>query len=327
MKPRYSQRIAFSGTGEGEGNVFVCELDGSDARVMFTSDHPVRHIAWAGDHIYVEVLQRVDEPGEQFSETYIFHFITNIETGEVRELELPSDLYFARFVSNGERMFWSDFADKSISVDLFGKDEVLCAPMHSDTLSPDESRWCQHITVQEQRWLVIQFDDWRDDYPLVLQGETPDKIASAWSPDSIELLLVHEDEAMRHHCVIFNSEKRESRDFPVPLHRMYAVAWSPDGRQIAVVGYFPWDEDDPEAETGPQTLIVIPVAGGSYKRLSTTNVLESRLLWTNDSRHIVFEQMVCEAAEDYRLHVYNLESGVATVINTPFNVADFALEK
>jgi len=291
---------------------------------MFTSDHPVRHIAWAGEHIYVEVLQSVAEPGEQFCETFIFHFITNIETGEVRELELSSDLYFARFVSNGERMFWSDLADKSVSVDLFGKDEVICAPMQFDTLAPDESRWCQHIREQDR--LVIQYDDWRDDYPLVFQGETPDKIASAWSPDSIEFLLVHEDEEIRHHCVIFNSEARESRDFPVPLHRMYAGAWSPDGRQIALVGYFPWDEDDPEAEVGPQSLIVIQVDGGDYKRLSTTNVLESRLLWTNDSRHIVVDQEIAGASEEYRLHVYDVETGAATVIRAPFEAADFALE-
>ena len=153
------------------------------------------------------------------------------------------------------------------------------------------------------------------------------------------LLYRHWDEwrdAIRHHVFVTDVESRKTIDLtpgdfdsPPTQQEDAAIAFSPDGREIAFVSNR--EGNDKEAWTTNNDVFVVPVTGGEPKKLTANPAADVQPVFSNDGKTIFVRAQRRPGFESDRWYVdaYDRSTGAKrTVFETPdVAVADFALSR
>jgi dipeptidyl aminopeptidase/acylaminoacyl peptidase len=141
-------------------------------------------------------------------------------------------------------------------------------------------------------------------------------------------------EDIRHHIFVSDVASGTTRDVtpgdydsPPYFYEDAAVSFSPDGSQLAFVSNR--EGNDLESWTTNQDVWIVPVAGGTARRLAPNKAADVQPVWTPDGRQIVTRSQRRPNFESDRwyLDVYDAAGGQPrTVFTTPdLSVEDFAL--
>jgi dipeptidyl aminopeptidase/acylaminoacyl peptidase len=141
-------------------------------------------------------------------------------------------------------------------------------------------------------------------------------------------------EEIRHHIFVTNVETGATIDVtpgdfdsPPYFYEDHAVAFSPDGTQLAFVSNR--EGNDAEAWTTNQDVWIASLAGGLVRRLTTSKAADVQPVWSPDGRTVIVRGQRRPGFESDRwyLDVYDVASGNRqTVFESPdLSVDDFAL--
>jgi dipeptidyl aminopeptidase/acylaminoacyl peptidase len=140
-------------------------------------------------------------------------------------------------------------------------------------------------------------------------------------------------ENIRHHVFVADIRTGTTKDVtpgdydsPPYFYEDNAIAFSPDGKQIAFVSNR--EGQDAEAWTTNQDVWIVPVSGGDAKRLTANKAADVQPVWSADGKQIVLRGQRRPGFESDRwyLDVYDVGTGERrTMFETPdMSVEDFA---
>ena len=104
----------------------------------------------------------------------------------------------------------------------------------------------------------------------------------AWSPDSKEFAVAFKNNQLSVLSIASGKSRRIADLKNMDLSEVYALCWSPDGRNLACVGYHTEKE-----QSGP--IFIIPVDGGKVTEIATDDQgWKGSLYWSPDSKWISY---------------------------------------
>ena len=259
-------KIAFSSTRDGDSEIYVMDIDGSN-HVRLTIN-PARDYdpSWSPDGDRIAFVSNRNRRIEQI-------FVMDADGGNVTELTTqwthqqpawsPKAERIAYVRNQGGRQVWVMDADggnqRRLTQD--GKNEL-------PTWSPDGKR-IAFLSTREPRSHLYLMDENGENQENPTQDMLP-KDAPSWSPDGQRIAYAAIDD--RHIIQIYAVRvvgvphlEKLTRDGPYKLQ----PAWSPDGNAIAYTSWvFKWDFDLNRVKREQKTIHLLTSEGKHLKQLS-----------------------------------------------------------